>query len=96
MTTISELLIIFFLNDQYSLNCIDELVQGHGYGINQLNITCTAHPIITKLGSYIPLVMLMTLFDFGGILCDLNFVLYYSNHVAYLRILFDQILAVWT
>ena len=50
------------------------LNQGHGCGIDKQKFAClqdkvtTAQPIITKLGSYITLVMLITWFDFGGML----------------------------
>ena len=50
------------------------LTQGHGYDIDEQKFAClqdkvrTTQPITTQLSSYIPLVMVITWLDFGGIL----------------------------
>ena len=49
------------------------LTKGHGCDIDKQKFAClqdkvrTAQPITTKLGSYIPLDMVITRLDFGGI-----------------------------
>ena len=53
------------------------LTQGHGCDIHKHKFAClqdkvrTTQPITTKLGSYIPLVMVITWLDFGGILWEI-------------------------
>ena len=55
------------------------LTQGHGCDIEKQIFAClqdkvrTTQPITTKLGSYIPPVMLITWLDFGGILLEILF-----------------------
>ena len=53
------------------------LTQGHCCDIHKHKFVClqdkvrTTQPITTKLGSYIPLVMVITWLDFGGILWEI-------------------------
>ena len=53
------------------------LTQGHGCDIHKHKFVClqdkmrTTQPITTKLGSYIPLILVITCLDFGGILCKI-------------------------
>ena len=64
-------------------NVLDDLPvtlnQGHGCGIDKQKFAClqdkvrTTQPIIINLDSYIPLVMLITWLDFGGILFETFF-----------------------
>ena len=55
------------------------LTQGHGCDIDKQKFAClqgkvrTIQPITTKLCSYIPLVMVITWLDFGGILLEIIF-----------------------
>ena len=62
------------------------LTQGHGCDIDKQKFAClqdkvrTPHPIITNLCSYIPLVMVITWLDSGGILSETFFCPIFSEN----------------
>ena len=70
------------------------LTQGHGCDIDKQKFAClqdkvrTTQPITTKLGSYTPLVMVITWLDFGGILLE---ILFLPNFLRKFRMCFFKV-----
>ena len=70
------------------------LTQGHGCDIDKQKFAClqdkvrTTQQITTKLGSYIPLVMLITWLDIGGILLE---ILFLPNFLRKFRMCFFKV-----
>ena len=75
------------------------LTQGHGCDIDKHKFAClqdkvrTTHPITTKLGSNIPLVMLITWVDFEGILLETFFTKF---SLKFLDVFFQGQTLYWT
>ena len=74
------------------------LTQGHGCDIDKQKFAFlqdkvrTTQPITTKLGSYIPLVMVITLLDFEGILLK---TLILQNFLQKFRMCFFKVKHYW-
>ena len=70
------------------------LTQGHGCDIDKQKFAClqdkvrTTQPITTKLGKYIPLVMVIIWLDFGGILLE---ILFLPNFLRKFRMCFFKV-----
>ena len=68
--------------------------QGHGCDIDKQKFACLQYkvratqPITTELGSYIPLVMIITWIDFGGILLEIIFL---ANFLRKFRMCFFKV-----
>ena len=75
------------------------LTQGHGCDIDKQKFAClqdkvrTTQPITTKLGKYIPLVMVIIWLDFGGILLE---ILFLPNFLRKFRMCFFKVKHYWT